>query len=429
MKSYLCSFSLFVLFLLSFAVPALPAQSLTISEARIATGGKTLSLFPKGAGAYLCFKLENTDSKDQYVIVSIRSALAKGKDQFFSAEFFAPAKSVQKCQFPFQLDGADSYMISAAGAAQIANPEIFVQHLSAAEQLNLTVTDEPVYADFPSVSAYNRMKGFSGKCLVETVGGDALPLTAHQLEHYRAILLYKTDFGKWYAKSFDAVTEYVKNGGTLCFGTPQDAYNALKTPLADLVPMKFKDTDLQKKSAHLLLKKKARVALLYMPADPAAGAAKMSGMPGFVEKKIGKGVVRASIFDIWYPAAELAKEEYGKDLEAFLAGTAIPERPIVYTHTRLRENDERPFFAFPQGRMLIAVLVVLFSGILLFYSIEIVLRRFYGNKVKKIYVYAAILIWGAGVLLLGCVRGGLLFDWVPLPGGEPEVQQNGQIEK
>lgn len=425
MRSVLRCFCVFVLFLLSFT---LSAQTMKISGARITTGAKKISVLPHGAGAYLCFRLENTGDKDEYVIVSIRSEEAQGKDQYFSAEFFAPAKSVQLCQFPFQLDGSESYTISAGGSAEITTPEVNIQKLSGAEYLNLTVTDSPFYAGFFSINSYNSLKGFPEGCLIENAVGDALPMSAHQLEHYRAILLYKTDFGKWHAKSFDAVAEYVRNGGTLCFGTPQDAYNALKTPLAELVPVKFSGTKLQQRSSSSLLKTKEYIPLLSMPGQAVDGASKMSGMPGFFEKKVGKGIVRASVFDIGQSMEKLAGEGYGKKLGAFFAGTAIPARPIIYTHTRLQQ-DAGPFFAFPQGRKLIAVLLVLFVGILLFYVAEIVLRHYYGEKIKKIYVYAAILIWGAGILLLGCVRGGLLFDWVPLPGGEPEVQQNGQIEK
>lgn len=428
MRSFLCSFCIFVLFLLSHTGVVLSAQDMTISGARITTGAKKLSVLPRGAGAFLCFELENTGETDQYVIVSIRSALAKGKDQFFSAEFFAPAKSVQQCQFPFQLDGSGSYTISSDGSAAIANPEINIQPLQEREILNLTVTDEPLYTGFTSVNGYSHLKGFTEHCFVETASADTLPTAAHQLEHYRSILLYKTDFGKWYAKSFDAVLEYVKNGGTLCFGTPQDAWNALETPLAGLVPLKFRDLKFQKTNSRILLKKKKPVPMICLPGEPVEGAEKMEGRPGFIEKKVEKGVVRASVFDIWQSAEKLAGAGYGEDLGAFLAGTPIPERPIVYTHTRL-QHEPGSFFAFPEGRKLIAMLVVLFAGMILFYIAEIVLRRFYGDKVKKFYVYAAILIWGAGILLLGCVRGGVLFDWVPLPGGEVAEQQNGEIGK
>ena len=418
-------FCVFLLFLLSFA---LSAQNVTISGARITTGAKVMSVLPRGAGAFLCFELENTGKTDQYVIVSIRSAEAAGKDDFFSAEFFAPAKSVQQCQFPFQLDGSKSYTISSGDKVEIADPEITVLPLTEEERLNLTVTDEPSYNGFFTVNGYNRLKGFPGKCLVETASADALPVSVHQLELYGAILIYKTDFGKWYAKSFDAVAAYVKNGGTLCFGTPQDAYNALKTPLAELVPLKFYGPKVQRSDSNFLLNTKNSISLISLPAIAEKNAEKMDGMPGFIERKTGKGVVRASVFDIWQETEKLAEQGYGEKLGAFLAGTPIPERPIVYTHARL-QHDEDSFFMIPQGRRLIAVLLVVFVGIFLVYVAEIILRRIYGDKMKKIYVYAAILIWGALILLLGCIRSGLLFEWVPLSGGDVAEQQNGEIGK
>lgn len=421
MRAIFRSFCVFLLSFLSFAVISLHAQDLTISKARITTGAKTLSVLPPGSGAFLCFELENKSAEDQYLIVSIRSEEAKEEDQYFSAEFLAPAKSVQQCQFPFQLDGSRSYTISSNGKAQIAEAELFILAWNDSDRLNLTVTDQPVCSGASHVNAYPQLKGFPGRCTVESAAGSKLPMFAHQLEHYRTILLYKTDFGTWHAKSFDAVIEYVNNGGTLCFGTPQDACNALQTPLKDLVPLKFTEKKSRRTAAAVgAIRVNNRQ---YLVAEPAAKAKKMRAGE-YVEMAYGKGVVRASGVDIWHAA----KDSDGKELGAFLEGTQIPARPIEYTHTRLDRN-EIPGFAFPQGRRLIAVLIFMAFGILLLFIAEIVLRRIFGDKVKKGYAYTALLIWCAGILLLGCIKGGVLFDWVPVPGGDTETPQNVEAGK
>ena len=102
MKSVLRFFSIFGLFFLVLTCSAVFAQELAITKPRITTGGKTLSLLSGVSGAYVCFELENTGNKDRYLTVTIRSDTAKGEEEYFSAEFFAPAKSVQQCQFPLQ---------------------------------------------------------------------------------------------------------------------------------------------------------------------------------------------------------------------------------------------------------------------------------------------------------------------------------------
>lgn len=424
MKSVLRFFSIFGLFFLLLACSAVFAQDLIITKPRLTTGGKTLTLLSGGSGAYVCFELENTGTRDRYLTVTIRSDAAKGEEEYFSAEFFAPAKSVQQCQFPLQYDGSRTYTISANGAAQIPDNELAVFSGMQSPLLHLTVTDEVYFSGVTSVTDYGNLAGFPNRCAVERIPGCELPMASLQLESYRAILLYKTDFGKWHAKSFDAVVEYVKNGGTLCFGTPQDVYNALMTPLAMLVPVKAFEPGRKKETAAnnvLRLKKKAAVSLTVVPMVPVDGAKTMRSS-GFLEKRYGKGVVRVSSFDIWQSAGTLDEAGYGTELNAFLDGDPIPQRPIVYTHTRL-EHNSLGYFEFPSGNRLLAVLIFLCGGILVLCILENLLRLILGGNLKKIYGYAAVLLWSAAVLLLGSINGGKLFEWIPLPGANAENQQ------
>lgn len=424
MKSVLRFFSIFGLFFLVLTCSAVFAQELAITKPRITTGGKTLSLLSGVSGAYVCFELENTGNKDRYLTVTIRSDTAKGEEEYFSAEFFAPAKSVQQCQFPLQYDGSRTYTISANGEAQIPDNELAVFTGVQASLLHLTVTDEFYFSGVTTVTDYGNLAGFPNRCAVERIPGCELPMASLQLEPYRVILLYKTDFGKWHAKSFDAVVEYVKNGGTLCFGTPQDAYNALITPLAKLVPVKSFDPIRKKETAAnkvLRLKKNVAVSLTVVPMVPVDGAKTMRS-PGFLEKQYGKGVVRVSSFDIWQSAGTLDGAGYGTELNAFLDGDPIPQRPIVYTHTRLKHRSSE-YFEFPSGNRLLAVLIFLCGGILVLCILENLLRLILGDKLKKIYGYAAVLLWIVAVLLLGSIKGGKLFEWLPLPGENTEILQ------
>lgn len=424
MKSVLRIFSICGLFFLSLVCSAVFAQELIITKSRITTGGKTTSLLSAGSGGYVCFELENTGNRDRYLTVTIRSEAAKGTDDCFSAEFFAPAKSVQRCYFPFQYDGSRNHTISANGEAQIAINELSVFTGVKSVPLHLAVTEEFYISGTSTVTDYASLKGFAGPCAVERIPCNMLPASSLPLELYRVILLYKTDFGKWHAKSFEAVEEYVKNGGTLCFGTPQDAYNALLTPLAKLVPIKSLSRITEKETPAktvLNLKNHVSVSLTVMPMEPVAGAKTMRS-PGFIEKKYGKGVVRVSSFDIWQSAEILAEAGYGGELSAFLNSNPIPVRPIVYTHTRL-EHRSSEYFEFPSGSRLLAVLIFLCGGILLLCVIENILRLILKEKVKKWYGYAAVLFWCVVVLLLGTIRGGKLFEWIPLPGGNMESLQ------
>ena len=380
-----------ILFFLISVFSTVLAQDLSITKARITTGAGSLSLLPAGSGAHLCFELENTADQDQYLIVSLRSEAAKGENEYFSAEFFAPAKSVQQCRFLFQYDGSRSYTVSAGGMAKIADSEIYVLPWEKNDQLHLTVTDELYFSGVSSITDYCNLAGFPNRCAVERISGDKLPVTVLQLEPYRVILLYKTDFTRWYAKSFEAVAEYVRNGGTLCFGTPQDAKNALQTPLAELVPMT------------------------------------KNGM--WLEKKTGRGIVRASEFDIWQKAGEISGNGYGKELGNFLAGMPIAARPVVYTHTRLEHNSTGWNLSIPSGRRLIAVLIVLFGGIFAVCLVENLLRLVLGGKIKKWYSYVIVVLWSIIVLLTGCINGGQLFDRLPLPGGDSEVNLNTGTDK
>ena len=292
-KSFL---ALLILFL---GAAVLEAGELKITSQRI-VAGKSLMSLPTDAGALLFFDLTNAGAHDRYVTVSIRTEKSVKNDRVFRKEFFAPANSIQRCIFPFQLDSVRSCTISAEGVT-IDDPEVRVLPAGGNERYYLTVTDHVRLHDGPSVNSFIHLRDFSGKGLVDRISGKDLSLTAHPLEIFRAILIYKTDFTRWHAASFEAVREYVKNGGTLCFGTPGDAYSALQTPLADLVPVAFSGTDFKKteKTAALIrLDKNPGITLFYLPGGPVAGAKKMHS-PGFMEMKAGKGIVRASLFDIW----------------------------------------------------------------------------------------------------------------------------------
>lgn len=405
-----------ILFCLFCVSSLLEAQALSISNQRI-VAGKNLLYLPAGAGAYLTFELSNKEERDQYVIVTVRSDEAEGEDACFSAEFYAPAGSIQQCYFPFQLDASRDYTVSADQNCLIADPHVRFIPASEKTPLYMTITDAVFPVGSSSVNNIPSLPGVPHGIVFESLSSVDVPMHTHQLELFRALLIYKTDFNRWHARSYEAVMEYVKNGGTLCFGTPQDAFQALNTPLAELVPLKFSGTEFKTvPSANALvnLKQRTDVPLLYLPAEPVAGAKKMKS-PGFVWKTYGKGVVRASVFDIWQSADQLASTGYGGEMMAFLAGTRIPVRELVYTHTRL-EHDKSFFFGFPEGKRLIAMVIVLFCGLLLLCVAEQVLRLIFKDKVKKLYAYAAAVVWCVLVLLLGYINGGALFDWVPVPG-------------
>lgn len=69
------------------------------------------------------------------------------------------------------------------------------------------------------------------------------------------------------------------------------------------------------------------------------------------------------------------------------------------------------------------MLIFLCGGVLVLCILENLLRLILGGNLKKIYGYAAVLLWSAAVLLLGSIKGGKLFEWIPLPGANAENQQ------
>ncbi|MBO5681481.1 MAG: hypothetical protein J6T08_07195, partial [Lentisphaeria bacterium] len=104
-------------------------------------------------------------------------------------------------------------------------------------------------------------------------------------------------------------------------------------------------------------------------------------------------------------------------------------RPVVYTHTRLEHNSTGWNLSIPSGRRLIAVLIVLFGGIFAVCLVENLLRLVLGGKIKKWYSYVIVVLWSIIVLLTGCINGGQLFDRLPLPGGNSEVNLNTGTDK
>lgn len=367
------------------------APGCLISTLRITGGANAVSL-PVHAGAYCNFKLVNRGGSGETVRISIRSEeKADDADACFRAEIFAPARSEQFCWIPFQLDRSKTYFLSASPrSVSVAAPEFSTMPVREGEHLYVLLTDSQ-----SQFGSFAQLPAFRGKALVYQMRAHEIPQHVHVLESFDAVLLDRSDFLAWSSLSFDAVIQYVNNGGTLCFTSGETALAAAGTPLAGLlpvVPLSLSREDffpeIVKLSGGYSAHPFGPQPFVFSKERPGAKTVLSgNGFPLFAEWKRGKGTVRFSAVDLSSP--ELRSFRNGKAwtvlLTPFLKSQKIPPRKIRYTDTRLRTGSGWKIFANSE-KSVFAVLAV--CALLLAAGLSLV-RCFVKNRA---------VVWGIGAV-------------------------------
>lgn len=386
--------------------------ALSISTLRITGGGNAVSLPPR-SGVYCEFILVNRTNRDETVRISIHSA-EQGKDAdrdaCFRADVFSPACSEQRCRIPFQLDQTRNYRLGVSPRrVSVPAPELYSMFSRNDERLYALLTDSRTL-----IGTFSGIRAFRGKALVYPMRASEIPQHGHVLESFDAVLLDRTDFSAWSSFSFDAVVEYVQNGGTLCFPCGETALAAAETPLAALLPVvpvalsrEYSFPEILKRSGGYFAYPFSALPFVISKMRPGAETVLSgNGFPLFAEWKYGKGTVRFSAVDLASPALRECRggEAWAALLIPFFQGEKIPPRKLRYTAPRIHSSFWK--ISASSAQSMFAVL----AGIVLFLLAVIVAVR---SFVKKRFV-----AWGiSGVcyffLILTCLLILYLFQLLP----------------
>lgn len=390
----------------------LSASELTISRTRITAAGPAQTL-RANAGAYCEFELRNDGEKDR--VVKIRIASEKKQtdpEAYFSAEFFAPAHSTQRTSMLFQLDGSREYIIS-SNDCRISDPYIRIYPMKPGEAAYGLIADRA-----SRFIQFSSNPGFKKQNMIFRLYSTDVPMDADSLENFRMLVFHQTDFTRWHAASFEAVREYVKRGGTILFLSPEIAYQASLTPLAELVPaIPDPAADPEMIPASVLesmfgiLEIEKTPSLLY-PAKLRSGAKALSATPDgkiiFAEKDYEKGSCRVSMIDLGGEKFHYMGAGWDKIISRLLTVPAVAPRKLVYEHKTLPDGASSFLqFAMPEGKRLFGMLLVVAAGAILLTIISVFIK-------SRLLAWGLILLWLALSVGAGFYNQGELYDKVPV---------------
>ncbi len=402
-KNFLIVFFLMVSLILS-------AGGVTISKGRIMMS-HLFSSIPADGGAYCEFELKNETEHDVMITVSFCSERNAGTEREFVSDFFAPAKTVQICHFPVRMDGSREYTIKEiTGKAVVIDNSIRTFALSSKKEILPVITDD---IETP-LRTLTSLSVFSGQVASTLMSSRSVPFDSVVLENASALLISHSNFKDWYAQSFDSVVEYVKNGGTLVFLSPDDVYAAMDTPLRELLPIENTSKGFYSASVYAAFcKYEPRYAKAidigrfpvakFRLKENAEVLSELEGFPLFAQCSFEKGKVRTAAVDMTESKFLCQREAWGCLLQKLCEGKRIPPREIVYTRNTLN-LPEGSFFELPHGNALFntffAIVVILVAGSII------------GLFVKKAYIRWLIqTLLVAIIVLLSCIHGGKLFSF------------------
>ncbi len=353
---------LFLVFFCGLVLP-LTAQKLDITRGAM-TAGEHIRIFQPYAPAYCEFLLTNKTGKAQKFLVKVQSAKTKGMDACFSKVFTVPAASERTGRILLRLDGSTEYSLNAFVQPEnilIESEPVEVAYVKTEperERIFLVLSDD--YRNTGGDFIRNRQ---INRCYAAPLLSKNLPPNISMLEQYSVILISKADFRKWKPAYFDLILQYVNEGGTLLFLSPEDVRNAAATPLAKILP--FSRTESAASAAKTTLRKIFLSAYGTMemldtpmeirsvtPAKDAVILHRASGKTVLAEKKYGKGVCRAS-------AVNLAKEGLtyvGDGWNKLLAHLLRSEQPPIPCPESIRYTREDNLLTADSGNCLLELL-------------------------------------------------------------------------
>ena len=185
--------------------------------------------------AVLNVNLRNPDKAPAVVELRVRPARYSNTDfVVFNEKITVPAKSEFMYDTAIYLDGRLDFIIELfSNGRKIKSQKLKVTRCSNKTSLSIVLND----SDNSSFYLTRRISEFNDKVLTPLVSTSSMPETWLALKGLSSIIFVSPDYSKFNNLQYQAILDYVNQGGTVVFADPFGVIEAEKTPLISLLPV------------------------------------------------------------------------------------------------------------------------------------------------------------------------------------------------
>lgn len=327
--------------------------------------------------ATLNCRLVNPDPKPYNIEIRFVDANRGALNQktVFSDVVYVPAETIIQYATPVMTEDAEEYCLEIfVDGKEIKKSDSFLISLISGNSSYLVVLNDSVDV---SLGAFATTPRFKGKYAASTFVAKAPPLPWSLLKKAAAIVVVRPDFSRYPADSYQAILDYVRQGGNIIFSDPIGAMEASKTPLSVLLPvfpLRVRQiTELNSLSKMVPDFKEFSKPVDFLETIPCGDGIdilKEGDLPVFRWKKFGLGTCRFS-------AVPILQESFPNDkpwlkiLESFFAAQNISNN----LSTAVPALDEMTGFSVPGLDSVRRIFLIFFILIIIPLGLGLYLKR------------------------------------------------------
>lgn len=200
--------------------------------------GYSLRVSRYGYGELSC-TIENGDSVAHNVSLKLimEEGFGQSQSNLFTEAVLVPPHTSMIYQSPVMAENSERCRVEAFvdGKRLSGNDQQIIIKLLSGKDVQIgSLNDDPD----TSFGSFVQLPEYKDKYFSVDFSASTCPSEWFRFKDLTALIVMKPDFRKYSAAQFQAVLDYVYQGGTIIFADPESAIKAAETPLVDLLPVK-----------------------------------------------------------------------------------------------------------------------------------------------------------------------------------------------
>jgi len=297
----------------------------------------------------LSCRIQNPDNKPSNIEIrfvdSNRGAI--NHKSVFADSVYVPPKTIIQYKAPVMTEDAEEYRLEVfIDGQEQKKGDSFIISLISGNSAYMAILND---SEETSLGSFATAPQFKGQYALSNFIARNPPAPWVLLKKAACVVIVRPDFSRYTTEGYQAILDYVQQGGNVIFADPQGAIEASKTPLSVLLPIvplrmrKISKLDsLSKFIPEFKNFKKPTDFLESVPVGDGVNLVEQNGMPVFRWKKFGLGTCRFSAVPIT-SAPYTSSESWHKILSFFIASQVISNNLA----TSVPALDEMTGFSVP----------------------------------------------------------------------------------
>ncbi|MBN1863837.1 MAG: hypothetical protein JW808_02935 [Victivallales bacterium] len=364
--------------LICLAVTLLVSGFLLQARPEVDRGGLRYGFSPRikrFSWANLKFRVVNPDpvacDVEVRFVDSYRGAI--GHKNVFTENVHVPAMTTVNFSSQVMSEDSEEYRLeSFVDGIQNTRSDSFMVSIIAGDSQYITILNDH---DDVSLGAFSMLPRFKGAYYTTSFSAKDPPGTWELLKKSACVVVLRPDFSRYSPEAFQAILDYVCQGGHLLFADPEGAAEAYYTPLAELlpvVPLRFRRiSGLESLSAIYPDFSTFCHEVSFLEALPLGEGVTIleeRGIPVFRWKKFGLGTSRFS-------ALPLTADSLGANWPDIFEASVYVPKVVVELSEAVPALDEMAGFVVPGIEALRKIFLVYFVLVALPIGLGIYFRR------------------------------------------------------